>query len=103
MAPNTVWSAVWMVTVGPPGTVIVTLALAVAPSLSVTVKVRVTTRFAAVVPGAIQVASSTVGSLNVPAVAVHRRVATVPADIRGRGFKHQSKPLQLPPGPLSGC
>ena len=43
MPPNTVWSSVSMLTVGPPRTVIVTLSLAVAPSLSVTVKVRVTT------------------------------------------------------------
>ena len=65
-APGTVWSAVWMLTVGPLGTVIVTLSLAVSSSLSVTVKVKVTTWFAAVVPGAVQVVSSSAGSLNVP-------------------------------------
>ena len=80
MPPNTVWSAVSMLTVGPLGTVIVTLALAVAPSLSVTVKVRVTTWFAAVVPGAVQVASSTAASLNVPAVAVHAYVSIAPSE-----------------------
>ena len=65
-----------MLTVGPIGTVIVILALAVAPSLSVTVKVKVTIWVAAVVPGAVQVASSAAGSPNVPAVAVHAYVST---------------------------
>ena len=65
-----------MLTVGlVPRTVIVTLSLPVAPSLAVTVKVKVTTWFAAVVRGAVQIVSSTAGSTNVPAVAVHRRVA----------------------------
>ena len=80
MPPNTVWSAVWILTVGPLETVIVTRALAVAPSLSVTVKVRVTTWFTAVVPGAVQVVASSVASLNVPAVAVHAYVAIVPPE-----------------------
>ena len=45
-----------MLTVGSvPETVIVTLSLAVTPSLSVTVKVKVTTWFAAVAAGAVQV------------------------------------------------
>ena len=66
-----------MLTVGPLGTVIVTLSLAMSSSMSVTVKVKVTTCFAAVVPGAVQVASLlTAGSLNVPTAgsAVHAYV-----------------------------
>ena len=74
-----------MLTVGSvPGTVIVTLALPVAPSLVVTVKVKVTTWVAAVVAGAVQVASSTAALLNVPTlgVAVHRRVAPATSALR---------------------